>query len=173
MREQFELWFKTTKACESLEEMNYFKMDLFHFIDERNEYRHSSVQIAFMTWQARQAEINQLQNQINEMAEVGLSQEAQIIWLKSQVTTMKHLVKSLRGEHDSLDVAQNTVNTTETPYAGQRVTVDFISESSTEFSGKRFCGEGVIDRLEDGFIFGRLDSGAPFLCLPSDIEVLT
>ncbi len=85
----------------------------------------------------------------------------------------KVLPEALQGEHDSLDVAQNTVNTTETPYAGQRIKVDFISESSTEFSGKRFCGEGVIDRLEDGFIFGRLDSGAPFLCLPSDIEVLT
>lgn len=32
---------------------------------------------------------------------------------------------------------------------GDRVKVDFISESRTEFSGKRFIGEGVIDRIFD------------------------
>lgn len=34
--------------------------------------------VAWLTWQSRQAEINQLQSQINEMAEVGLSQEGVI-----------------------------------------------------------------------------------------------
>lgn len=77
-REAFEDWFRTTKAYQMLKEQNYFKMDLFHFVDGRNEYRHTSVQIAFMTWQSRQAEINQLQSQINEMAEVGLNQESVI-----------------------------------------------------------------------------------------------
>ncbi|WP_151959302.1 hypothetical protein [Acinetobacter bereziniae] len=33
---------------------------------------------ALSVWQSRQAEINQLQSQINEMAEVGLSQESVI-----------------------------------------------------------------------------------------------
>lgn len=34
--------------------------------------------VAWLTWQSRQAEINKLQSQINEMAEVGLSQESVI-----------------------------------------------------------------------------------------------
>lgn len=37
---------------------------------------------------------------------------------------------------------------------GERVKVDFISESRTEFSGKRFHGFGVLDRVEDGQYMG-------------------
>ena len=53
-----------------------------------------------------------------------------------------------------------------------RVKVDFVSESRTEFSGKRFTGEGVVDRIEDGRVFGRLDNGAPFMCDGSDVVVI-
>jgi hypothetical protein len=53
-----------------------------------------------------------------------------------------------------------------------RVKVDFTSESSTEFSGKRFTGEGVIDRIEDGRVFGRLDDSTPFMCDLSDAIVI-
>ena len=56
--------------------------------------------------------------------------------------------------------------------SGIRVYVDFISESSTEFSGNRFTGEGVVDRIEDGRVFGRLDDGAPFMCDVSDVTVI-
>lgn len=55
---------------------------------------------------------------------------------------------------------------------GSKVKVDFISESRTEFSGNHFNGTGVIDRLEDGRVFGRLDDGRPFMCFPSDVIVL-
>ncbi|ENW95942.1 hypothetical protein [Acinetobacter sp. NIPH 298] len=55
---------------------------------------------------------------------------------------------------------------------GSNVNVDFISESSTEHSGQRFIGLGVIDRIEDGRLFGRLMDGRPFLCFPSDVTVL-
>lgn len=55
---------------------------------------------------------------------------------------------------------------------GSRVKVDFISESRTIYSGKRFTGVGVIDRLEDGRVLGRLDDGQPFMCLPWDVEVI-
>ncbi|MCE1270694.1 MAG: hypothetical protein LWW88_03860 [Acinetobacter sp.] len=51
--------------------------------------------------------------------------------------------------------------------------VDFISESATIYSGKRFTGYGVVDRFEDGYVFGRLDDGQPFMCFASDVEVLT
>lgn len=55
---------------------------------------------------------------------------------------------------------------------GSKVKVDFISESRTEFSGRRFTGIGVVDRLEDGRIFGRLEDGRPFMCFPSDVVIL-
>ena len=53
-----------------------------------------------------------------------------------------------------------------------RVKVDFVSESRTEFSGKRFTGGGVVDRIEDCRVFGRLDNGAPFMCDVSDVTVI-
>lgn len=56
--------------------------------------------------------------------------------------------------------------------AGDRVKVDFIGESATIYSGKRFTGYGVLDRVEDGRVFGRLDDGAPFMCLCADVEVV-
>jgi hypothetical protein len=55
---------------------------------------------------------------------------------------------------------------------GDRVKVDFIGESATIYSGKRFTGYGVLDRVEDGRVFGRLDDGTPFMCLCADVEVI-
>lgn len=56
--------------------------------------------------------------------------------------------------------------------AGVRVYVDFVSESSTQFSGNRFSGNGVIDLVDGGYIYGRLDSGAPFMCMESDVTLV-
>ena len=56
--------------------------------------------------------------------------------------------------------------------AGDRVKVDFISESRTIYSGKRFTGYGVLDRVEDGRVYGRLDDATPFMCLCADVEVV-
>lgn len=47
---------------------------------------------------------------------------------------------------------------------GARVHVDFISDSRTEFSGKHIKGDAIVDRHEDGYIFGQLEQGTPFLC---------
>ena len=55
---------------------------------------------------------------------------------------------------------------------GDQVKVDFISESRTEFSGNRFTGEGFIDRVEDGRVFGRLNDGTPFMCSMDDVQVI-
>ena len=55
---------------------------------------------------------------------------------------------------------------------GDRVKVDFISESATIYSGNRFTGYGVLDRVEDGRVFGRLEDGMPFRCLCADVEVV-
>ncbi|RSZ25725.1 hypothetical protein [Acinetobacter bereziniae] len=75
-REAFETWFRTTKAYQMLEEQNYFKMDIFHFVDGRNEYRHTSVQIAFMTWLSRQAELDQLVQEYSLYRNTNFSYEA-------------------------------------------------------------------------------------------------
>lgn len=60
MRSEFEKWFKTTEAYKLLEEMNYFKIDLFTFKEHRSQYQHTSVQIAYMTWNHRQTEVDDL-----------------------------------------------------------------------------------------------------------------
>ena len=58
---EFEKWFKTTEAYKMLEEQNYFKMDLFFFVGARNQYRHSGVQVAYLTWQHQKAKINEFE----------------------------------------------------------------------------------------------------------------
>ncbi len=55
---------------------------------------------------------------------------------------------------------------------GNRVKVEFTSESTTHFSGDEIKGFGVVDRCEDGYVFGRLECGKPFMCLESDCELL-
>ena len=58
--------------------------------------------------------------------------------------------------------------------AGDRVKIDFIGESATIYSGKRFTGYGVLDRVEDGRVYGRLDPllglFAPIIFLYSAME---
>lgn len=48
------------------------------YTEKKGRYGVASLDFGFQIWQSRQAEINQLQSQINEMAEVGLSQESAI-----------------------------------------------------------------------------------------------
>lgn len=47
---------------------------------------------------------------------------------------------------------------------GQTVFVDFEASNRTDADGKLFSGHGVIDRLEDGYCFGKTDDGRPFCC---------
>ena len=56
--------------------------------------------------------------------------------------------------------------------AGDHVKVDFISESATIYSGKRFTGYGVLDRVEDGRLFARLEERKPIKCNTGDVEVI-
>ena len=42
---------------------------------------------------------------------------------------------------------------------GDRVHVDFISESRTEFSNNHFTGDGIIDCIDGDRIYGRLLTG--------------
>ena len=51
------------------------------------------------------------------------------------------------------------------------VSVSFISESRTEFSGFNFSGTGIIDLIEDRRVYGHLYSGQPFMCDPTDVSV--
>lgn len=50
--------------------------------------------------QSRQAEINQLQSQINEMAEVGLSQESAIREKDKRIEAALYALKGLKAEND-------------------------------------------------------------------------
>jgi hypothetical protein len=55
---------------------------------------------------------------------------------------------------------------------GDRVKVDFINNPETIHVGIRFTGYGVLDRVEGGRVFGRLDDGQTFMCFTNDVEVL-
>ncbi|WP_151781236.1 hypothetical protein [Acinetobacter bereziniae] len=74
------------KCREAFEKKFPIPAHWIEFDEKRNKYycpyaadaKASEYQAMWEVWQSRQAEINQLQSQINEMAEVGLSQESAI-----------------------------------------------------------------------------------------------
>lgn len=80
-RKQFEEWFKTTDAYKLLEEMNYFKIDLFIFKEHRSQYQHTTVQIAYMTWQHQQAKVEELQKLV-DVALKKLDKRRDELWSK-------------------------------------------------------------------------------------------
>lgn len=85
----FEKWFKTTEAYKMLEEQNYFKMDLFFFVGARNQYRHSGVQVAYLTWQHQQAIIDE-HTEVIKLQDADLRKyEKQIESLKAQLAVYK------------------------------------------------------------------------------------
>src|SRR5690606_379098 len=85
----FEKWFKTTEAYKMLEEQNYFKMDLFFFVGARNQYRHSGVQVAYLTWQHQQAIIDE-HTEVIKLQDADLRKyEKQIESLKAQINNME------------------------------------------------------------------------------------
>ena len=55
---------------------------------------------------------------------------------------------------------------------GTRVHIDFISDSRTQFSGKHIKGDAIVDRHEDGYVYGQLEQGTPFMC-PENFVQLT
>jgi hypothetical protein len=55
--------------------------------------------------------------------------------------------------------------------AGDKVYVDFESLNRVETDGKRIQGIGKLDRVEDGYVFGRLEeNGHPFGCPLADVQ---
>lgn len=104
---EFEEWFKTTSAYRMLEVMNYYKMDLFHWVVGRGEYRHSSVQIAFMTWVEQQSEIDELKAE-----KAGLGERIDLTLALIDTTSYSEITRrmpdfidqikeSLRGGHET------------------------------------------------------------------------
>lgn len=67
-------------------------------------FRILAVQIAWEGWQSRQAEVEELSSQINEMAEVGLSQESVIREkdkrIETLITTWRNQTKELCNVDD-------------------------------------------------------------------------
>ena len=98
----FEKWFKTTSAYRMLESMNYYKMDLFHWIEARGEYRHTSVQIAFMTWVEQQAKIDELQRR-NQMLNDNIKEQGQkLVYQNEVIETQAEKLLCLRDEKAEL-----------------------------------------------------------------------
>lgn len=99
---EFEKWFKTTGAYKMLEEQNYFKLDLFFFVPGRNQYRHSSVQVAFMTWTARQSEIDQLKKQLSDSDYLKVQHRERRCELNKEVEKLKTEKEKLKAEKAEL-----------------------------------------------------------------------
>jgi len=120
-REAFEAWFRTTKAYQMLEEMNYFKVDLFKFIEApRNEYSHSSVQVAFTTWQSRQAEVDQLQEELAKLKD--RLELAHHLATQSTWSSLKQLRKVIKALRDSNQYKEHRANAEEQIKKGARLT---------------------------------------------------
>lgn len=119
--DKFEEWFASQDF--------YINMLFIHgdglFVKDGDVYRVLLVQMTWEVWQSRQPEVDQLQSQINEMAEVGLSQESvirekdkRIEELQAKVDAVEHVLgcamiapkevfqyadrigRALRGEHE-------------------------------------------------------------------------
>ncbi|WP_228266268.1 hypothetical protein [Acinetobacter haemolyticus] len=55
---------------------------------------------------------------------------------------------------------------------GDRVHVDFTHQLEKNSPEIHFHGHGILDRVEDGRVYGRLDDGRPFTCMIDDVGVL-
>ena len=99
---EFEKWFKTTEAYKMMEEQNYFKMNLFFFVTARNQYSHSGVQVAYLTWQHQQAEIDRLSSVLDERTKE---------WLQAIEcgTYFENVAKPLKAENDNLKTQLNNM----------------------------------------------------------------
>ncbi|ENW97365.1 hypothetical protein [Acinetobacter dispersus] len=55
---------------------------------------------------------------------------------------------------------------------GVQVKVDFSHVPDKGMRRIKFKGTGIVDRCEDGRVFGRLEGGRPFCCFVTDVEIL-
>lgn len=55
---------------------------------------------------------------------------------------------------------------------GDRVSVDFTHQLEKNLPEIHFHGDGILDRVEDGRVYGRLDDGRPFTCMIGDTVLL-
>ncbi|NNP68942.1 hypothetical protein A7P55_03520 [Acinetobacter sp. Ac_5812] len=119
---------------------------------------------------------------------VDMAELKRVVWSLRRIDTLggiaearellKHAVytaeKSITAENDFVvkRLKSNIQDWEETFITeGVFVEVDFISESSTQHSGTYFKGQGVVDKYEDGRVFGRLHDGTPFMCFPCDVII--
>lgn len=56
---------------------------------------------------------------------------------------------------------------------GNKVHADYISDSRTEYSGAHIKGDAVVDRHEDGYVYGRLEQGTPFMCPEKYVQLIS
>ena len=134
---------------------------------------------ALAVFQHQQAKIEKLENELSTTKQVlgnVIDMEvAKVDNLKAQLNNMEacYIGKKKINDEQSAIIQGHFAARQDMPMKkGDRVKVDFISESRTIYSGKRFTGYGVLDRVEDGRVYGRLDDGTPFMCLCADVEVI-
>lgn len=96
MRSEFENWFKTTEAYKLIEEMNYFKIDLFTFKEHRSQYQHSAVQIAYMTYQHQQSKIDELTKQRDSFIKAYEIEMNESVELQKRLDAVKQLIEEYR-----------------------------------------------------------------------------
>lgn len=106
--------------------------------------------------EAHQREIDELKKQLIDQGQRFNAQSRRI-------KDLEYLNSKLQGQINATNDDKQQLK------AGDRVYVDFVSESSTSFSGNHFKGYGVLDRAEDGRVYGRRDDGFPFTCLFGDV----
>lgn len=120
-------------------------------------------------WRMQQQEIDTKDKQLIEQGQRFNTQSQQIASLKKQLERLGYtdnggeLMKPPIGEPPTFLQYLDQLK------KGDRVYVDLTAESATEFSGGQFSGYGVLDRIEDGRVYGRRDDGIPFTCMVSDV----
>ena len=107
------------KCREAFEKKFPIPAHWIEFDEKRNKYycpyaadaKASEYQAMWEVWQSRQAEINQLQSQINEMAEVGLSQEGVIREKDKRIEAVSLILEGLKNAKymHSLNKAYNAI----------------------------------------------------------------
>lgn len=96
MRSEFENWFKTTEAYKLIEEMNYFKVDLFTYKEHRSQYQHSVVQIAYMTYQHQQSKVDELTKQRDSFIKAYEIEMDESVELQKRVDAVRTLIEEYR-----------------------------------------------------------------------------
>ena len=146
------------------------------FTEKKGGYGSFDLDFGLQIWRHQQSKADELDRII-------ALRDQQIIEQGQRFNTQSQQIASLKKQLERLGYTDNGGELMKPPIGepptflqyldqlkkGDHVYVDFTSESATEFSGGQFTGYGVLDRVEDGRVYGRRDDGIPFTCMVSDV----